>query len=40
MKNYNAPELEVLSFGADQAIALFGFPSGSENDGEFGQGSW
>lgn len=39
MKNYNAPELEVLTFGADEAIAAFGINSSSIfNDGEFG--SW
>ena len=37
MKNYNAPELEVLTFGADEAIANWVNLSGLMNDGEF---SW
>ena len=35
MKNYTSPELEVLSFGADKAIAGW---SNIFNDDEFG--SW
>ena len=35
MKKYMAPELEALTFGADEAIAN-GLPSSLFNDGEFG----
>ena len=39
MKKYMAPEMESLSFGADESIAGF-IPSGAINNAEFGQDAW
>lgn len=36
MKKYMAPEMEALTFGADEAIAGDLLPSYIFNDGEFG----
>lgn len=36
MKKYMAPELEALTFGADEAIAWSSLGSNIFNDGEFG----
>lgn len=35
MKKYMAPEMEALTFGANEAIAI-DLPSSLFNDGEFG----
>lgn len=39
MKKYMAPELESLSFGAEESIAGV-FPSGAVNNFDFGQDNW